>query len=106
MIVNDLYAYSCEVGSIFDVFLPKYKATGVPRGFEFVLFKTEWDVNVNKSIQRINGWHIGGKWISIQMPKYTRRVNGRQNMNKNPPGGRKALDDAERKQRQSLHEEF
>lgn len=61
---KELFGLFHEVGFVFDVFVPKNRATGGSRGFGFVRLKTEWDTN--KAISLLNGRLVGGKRFSVQ----------------------------------------
>lgn len=56
---NDLFAHFREVGTVFDVFVPKNKSTGQIRGFAFVRCKIEW--NARKAIKMLNRRNIRGR---------------------------------------------
>lgn len=51
--MKDLYDLFREAGFVFDVFVPKNKATGASRDFGFVRFKTKWDAK--KAINLLHG---------------------------------------------------
>lgn len=59
---------------VFDVFVPWNKSTSSSKGFDFRLYKTEWDAK--KTISFLNGRSIGGRKIMVQMANFDNRNVG------------------------------
>ena len=72
---DDLLEILSEVGRPVDVFLPLDRTTGKPRGFAFVEYATEEDLD--KAIALLNGREVAGRTLKAnKADERPRRVAG------------------------------
>ena len=60
---TDLESLFSEVGTVLNVFLPSDRNTGRPRGFAFVEFEN--DEQVDKAIEKFDGEELSGRAMRI-----------------------------------------
>lgn len=61
--VDELKQIFSEVGEVSDVFIPRDRNTGRPRGFAFVTMAD--DESGNRAVQELNGKDVGGRKIVV-----------------------------------------
>ncbi|XP_052204706.1 serine/arginine-rich splicing factor SC35-like [Diospyros lotus] len=65
---DDLYPYFDKYGKVVDIFIPKDRRTGDPRGFAFVRYKYQDEAHM--AVERLDGRVIDGREIMVQFAKY------------------------------------
>jgi RNA recognition motif-containing protein len=79
---QELESLFAQVGPIREVFLPTDRNTGRPRGFAFVEFESEDDVQ--KAIDKFNGHELGGRPLRVNAAEDRPPRGDRPSYNFNP----------------------
>ncbi|KAL8188984.1 hypothetical protein R6Q57_029504 [Mikania cordata] len=85
---DDLFPLFDKYGKVVDIFIPKDRRTGDPRGFAFVRYK--YADEAQKAVDRLDGREVDGREITVQFAKYgpnAERIHKGRIIEK-PPRGR------------------
>ncbi|XP_077249926.1 serine/arginine-rich splicing factor SC35-like [Tasmannia lanceolata] len=65
---DDLFPLFDKYGKVVDIFLPRDRRTGDPRGFAFVRYK--YAEEAQKAVEKLDGRNVDGRNIMVQFAKY------------------------------------